>query len=269
MEGEPQGSLDGRELAGQLKALFGRELRRRLVSTGVHLESSQARAILALALFLIACLGYLYMSSRPRPTMLHQVLPPGDASTASADVSGGGGAGGQAARSVRTQFIYICGAVKRPGVYEIKEGQRLFEALKLAGGPMAKADLGALNLAERVADGQKIYVPRIGEASQAGGAGGAGGPGGSISSGGPAGGGGLGGGLGGGGAGGGPGGVINLNTATVQQFDGLPGIGPVIAQRIADYRQANGPFKSVQDLRKVEGVGPKKFAQLQGLVTAP
>ncbi len=139
--------------------------------------------------------------------------------------------------------VYVAGAVRSPGVYEFPEGSRVIDALERAGGPAPGADFDALNLAQPLTDGSKLYVPREGEAPPAAAAGGSGG----SSAG---------------------GGKVNLNTASVSELDaGLPGVGPVLAQRIVDYRTEKGPFRDVRDLLKVDGIGQKRFESLKDLVT--
>jgi competence protein ComEA len=121
------------------------------------------------------------------------------------------------------------------------------DAVDAGGGALPEADLAKINLAAPLEDGQQVYVPRLGEL--AGGAAAA--PG-----------------LGGGGAGaGGESEIVDLNTADVSQLDGLPGVGPAIAQAIVDHRESNGPFTSVDDLLDVRGIGEAKLADLRDRVT--
>jgi competence protein ComEA len=127
------------------------------------------------------------------------------------------------------------------------------EAIAAAGGSTAEADLERLNLASVVADGQKIYVPRHGEPLPADSS--------SDSSTGSS-----GGGAGAGGAGA-PGEKTNLNTAGVEELGALPKVGPVLAQRIVDWRKEHGPFKTVEELDAVDGVGPKMLETLLPLVS--
>jgi competence protein ComEA len=147
------------------------------------------------------------------------------------------------AAPVAKLFVYVVGAVRRPGLYRLPDGSRVADALARAGGSTRKAQLELVNLAARVADGEQIVVPRRGVAA------------GSI----PA---------GTGGSGADMAGPVHLNTATLEQLDSLPGVGPVTAQKILDFRQQHGSFRSVDDLDAVPGIGPARLAQLRE-VAAP
>lgn len=165
----------------------------------------------------------------------------------------GSGASAQATSSVTTTativVVHVAGCVHHPDVYQLPAGARVIDAVKAAGGALAAARLDALNLARLLTDGEQIYVPTAAEAGAGGAAGAA---------------------QGGGGASGAvAGGKINLNTATAEQLDTLPGVGPATAKKIVDDRTANGPFASVADLQRVSGIGAKKVDSLKDLVTAP
>jgi len=148
--------------------------------------------------------------------------------------------------------VHVSGAVKRAGVYRLAPESRVADAIEQAGGATEHADLDALNLAEPLQDGQKIHVPRKGEASAP-----------TLAS------------------------VapsrtprsapqaaatattqfpINLNTATAEQLEAIPGIGPVLAQRIIEYRQTRGRFQSVDELLEVRGIGPKRLESMRPYV---
>src|SRR2546430_306377 len=137
--------------------------------------------------------------------------------------------------------VAVAGAVRRRGLYTLRAGSRMDDAIAAAGGPTAKAQLDAVNLAAPVADGEQVVVPGRGAGAVA-----AASP--------PA------------GAGSAPSAPLDLNTATLEQLEALPGIGPVTAQKILDYRQAQGAFHSVAELEGVPGIGPAHMAQLKGLV---
>lgn len=148
-------------------------------------------------------------------------------------------------------FVHVLGAVRHPGLFELHDGARVMDAVAAAGGLTETADPAGVNLARLVGDGEQLYVPQRGEA-QPGAPPGAS-PGAPLN------------GAGTGGAGA-PAGPLDLNTATVADLDTLPRIGPALAQRIIDYREANGRFRSVDDLRSITGIGEKTFDGLKDLV---
>jgi competence protein ComEA len=141
--------------------------------------------------------------------------------------------------ATRLLVVDVAGAVRRPGLYRLRSGSRIDDAITAAGGPTTKAQLAAVNLAAPVADGEQVVVPGRGAGVAAASP--------------PA-------------AGSSPSAPLDLNTATAEQLDALPGIGPVTAQKILDYRQAHGPFHSVAELEGVPGIGAGRLAQLKGLV---
>ncbi len=157
--------------------------------------------------------------------------------------------------------VHVAGAVAKPGVIRLPQGSRIDDAIAAAGGVLADGDANRLNLALVVEDGQKIYVPQHGEPLAAGaetaasGGAGQGGSGAGSS------------GTSGTGQQGASGGKVNLNTAGAAELDALPKVGPVLAQRIVDWRKEHGPFKSVEELDAVDGVGPKMLEALLPLVT--
>jgi competence protein ComEA len=147
-------------------------------------------------------------------------------------------------------IIHVAGAVAVPGVVQLPAGSRVHQAVAAAGGGTPSADLNRLNLAALLTDGQKLYVPQAGEEIPAGSSGPPGESGEGTGSGGTA-----------------PaGGKVNLNTAGVEELDALPKVGPVLAQRIVDWRKEHGPFKSIEELDAVDGVGPKMLETLLPLV---
>ncbi len=168
----------------------------------------------------------------------------------SVELSGQGGSRGSAIRgspspSPSPILVYVAGWVRQPGVYQLHQGDRVIDAIRLAGGARRRADLASVNLAAFVTDAQQITVAKRGAV----GASGLGGP----SSGGP--------------SSGGSDPLINLNTATLEELESLPGIGPSLGQRIIDYRTEHGPFRSVEDLLNVSGIGDKRLADLRSKVT--
>ena len=169
--------------------------------------------------------------------------------TASSETTGAPSAGTAGATGARASgaapnsggriFVHILGAVERPGLYSLAEGDRAIDAVAAAGGFLDTADQRQLNLARFVVDGEQIAVPAIGEIPDAA----AGVPGTAV------------------------GGKVNINTADEAGLDTLPRVGPAMATRIIAYREANGRFTTIEDLMNVTGVGDKTFEGLRDLVT--
>lgn len=152
-----------------------------------------------------------------------------------------------ASHAGRVQLVvHVVGAVRRPGLYRLREGARVADAVERAGGATHRAELAALNLAAPLVDGIQVLVPRRATAT------GATSPDAEAD-------------LGVAAAGGGS--KPSLATATAEELDELPGVGPVTAQNILDYRTEHGPFRSVDDLDAVPGIGPTRVEQLRDLVT--
>ncbi|KZM76607.1 competence protein ComEA [Cellulosimicrobium sp. I38E] len=137
--------------------------------------------------------------------------------------------------------MHVVGQVAAPGLVTVAADARVADALEAAGGATAEADLAALNLARTVTDGEQIVVPRPGEAVPAAGPAA------------PA-------------AGATAGGAVDLNAADATALDALPGIGPVLAERIVAWRDENGPFTTVDELGEVSGIGPAVLADVRDLV---
>jgi competence protein ComEA len=139
--------------------------------------------------------------------------------------------------------VHVAGWVRRPGVYQLHEGQRVADAIDAAGGPRRGADLAALNLAALLTDAQQVVVSRAGAGSAPAGPGGA--P--SSTAGAPA--------------------LVNVNSAPPEELETLPGIGEVLAMTIVAYREEHGPFTSVDQLLDVSGIGEVTLEEIRELVT--
>jgi competence protein ComEA len=131
-------------------------------------------------------------------------------------------------------YVHVAGAVRRPGLYRLRSSDRVAAAIQRAGGPRRRADLTSVNLAARVEDGRQIVVPLSGAAAGAA----------------PV-------------AGGAAAAKPSLATATVEQLEELDGIGPTLAERIIEYREAHGGFRSLDELRDVDGIGEKRLESLR------
>jgi competence protein ComEA len=193
----------------------------------------------ALAALVVVVLGVRYMQGQAHGS--------GTAAASSPAPSSGSGSGSGAvrleSRPATAALVHVAGAVRTPGVYQLRDGERVQDAVRRAGGPRAGADLNAINLAAKVADGQQVVVPRRGAGGaapvSAAGAGDPGGP---------------------------PQAPVSLNTATAEQLDTLDGVGPATATKILEYRRQHGGFRSIDDLGEIPGIGPKRLAALRGKV---
>jgi competence protein ComEA len=164
----------------------------------------------------------------PRPAAPAAELAPVVSVSAGAPPAGAGGASGPV-------VVHVVGAVRRPGVYRLPAGSRARDAVRRAGGASRRADLGSVNLATRLADGEQVRVPQrasLGPAAS-----------GSAATAQPA--------------------IVHLNSASAEQLDALDGIGPSLAQRIVDYRDAHGGFGSIDELDEVSGIGPVRLESLR------
>jgi competence protein ComEA len=180
------------------------------------------------------------------------------------------------ARAKPLIWVDVAGAVRRPGLYSLPDGARVAAALERAGGVSGRAERAAVNLAAKLMDGQQVFVPARGSAAggaaaggaAAGGAGGAAGAGaaGAGAPGAASGAGVSGAGLSADGASGGAGARISLSSATQSQLEELDGIGPALAQRIMEYRDQHGGFRSIDELQEVSGIGAKRFEALKGSI---
>ncbi|MFD3994258.1 helix-hairpin-helix domain-containing protein [Streptomyces sp. NPDC058583] len=220
------------------------------VQTRIGLEP---RALAALTVVLVVAAGLAggyFWTGRPEPVRAPELVraapvaavpavPAAPATRAGPGAGPGPGAGG--ARVI----VDVGGKVRRPGVLTLPAGSRVADALRAAGGAKPEADLTGLNRARVLFDGEQVLVGLPGTPAGGSGFGAGGGP---------------------GAGGGGPGVPLSLNTATVEQLDTLPGVGPVLARHIVDHRAEHGGFRSVGELREVNGIGERRFAELERLV---
>ena len=172
--------------------------------------------------------GLWYVRSLPKPVTVAAVSP------------GAADAAATPTPTVVPLIVDVAGAVRRPGVYEFVEGDRVIDAIERAGGALPKADLSLLNLAAPITDGTQILVPKAGPAAV----------GTSVAP-----------------PGGAAAGLININTATATELEALSGIGEVLAATIVEYRTTNGPFTAVDDLLDVSGIGPATLEEIRDQIT--
>jgi competence protein ComEA len=208
-----------------------------------------AAGLVVVAIVTVVVLSALHRSSAP-PAL---ALPRAGGAGASASPPGSGvdrapADTGASAAAAETVTVHAAGAVTRPGVYVLPGRARVADLLAAAGGALADADVDTLNLAAKLTDAERVYVPRKGEAPAPA-------AGDSPTGGSPT------------GSGAAATGPIDLNTATAAQLDVLPGVGPTTAKAIVAYRSAHGRFRSVTDLLGVPGIGPAKLDAIRPLVT--
>jgi competence protein ComEA len=206
-----------------------------------HLGSLRRRergGLAVLAVLVVAGAVFWYVRTLPRPVTIQ---------ASGGDLRPGAAAMASPSPSPTVLIVHVAGRVRHAGVYQLHQGDRVIDAIRAAGGARKDADLRSINLAALVTDGEQIIVWKKGPGGAvmtSSGAGG-GGPPGSAS----------------------PAQPVNLNTATLDQLESLPGIGPALGQRIIDYRMEHGPFASVDDLVDVSGIGEKRLEDLRPLVT--
>jgi competence protein ComEA len=210
--------------------VLGEPIRERLHA----MERQELIGLLAIAVLVVAGAGFWYARSLPGRVSVQLAGDPGGRGSAT---------GASPSPSPAVIFVYVTGLVRHPGVYEFHQGDRVIDALRVAGGARPGADLTTVNLAAFLTDAQQVTILKKGAAPAGGVAG-----------------------LGGAGPGG-SGGPVNINTATLEELETLPGIGPALGQRIIDYRTAHGPFRSVDDLMNVSGIGEKRLADLRPSIT--
>lgn len=205
--------------------------------------------LVAVAVVLGIRVAWARSSARPATVAAAAHGPPGGlvSRTVPAAFASAGATGSPSAAGV--VLVHVVGQVRRPGVVRLPPGSRVLNAVSAAGGAMSSADLNHLNLARVVADGEQLVVPKPGETIPMAPAPGSAGAGAGSSGQGSAG-------------GGSAGGLVDLNTADAAALDSLPGVGPVLSQRILDWRTEHGRFSSVDELGEVSGIGDKLLAQI-------
>ena len=194
---------------------------------GVHARRVLAVALLALVLVVVA---WRHAAAGAQAPLRVAPVVPARSSPAAASATS------------RLLVVDVVGAVRRPGLVRLAEGSRVADAIARAGGLRHGADRAGVNFAAPVSDGQQVVVPQRGAAVAPGAAGA--GAGSAAASTGP----------------------VSLSSATAEQLDTLPGVGPVTAQKIVAYRQQHGAFRSVDELDAISGIGPSRIANLRGLV---
>ena len=265
------GSSVGREAGGAWRERVGPAVRERLPLWLQVRCGLERRSVVALSVVLVVAAVFAaqhFWAGRTQPVSAPEVVRAGAPGTsgdsggpaASFGVSGDGRAapvpgdvaGAVASTAAPSIVVDVSGKVRRPGIQRLPAGSRVADALRAAGGVRPGTNTDGLNRARLLVDGEQVLVgapapvPGPGAVPGAGGAGAAG-TGGAVTGAAPA-------------------APVSLNTATVDQLDTLPGVGPVLAQHIIDYRTQHGGFRSVDELREVNGIGDRRFADLRNLV---
>jgi len=220
-----------------------------------RLSFRPGRALVVGGLVLVLGVGAWALLVRSPPAPVDEQLPRGVPPGITSGAPDPSAAGSAAAPTtvVATLVVDVGGAVARPGLVRVGRGARVADVVAAAGGATHDADLDRLNLAATVADGERLFVPHLGQSSIPVAVNGDGGGDGGVTGGGP--------------VPGSPGAApVDLNSATAEQLDALPGVGPATAAAIVAYRTQHGPFRSVDELLQVHGIGPAKLAALRSKV---
>ncbi|MGW6689902.1 helix-hairpin-helix domain-containing protein [Streptomyces sp. NPDC054961] len=198
----------------------------------------EPRTVAAVSVVLVVAVGFAghqYWSARPQPVTAPALVAPAPVPAPAATGPGTGAVVGRI-------LVDVSGKVRDPGVRRLPAGSRVEDALAAAGGVRPGTDLTGLNRARVLMDGEQVLVGAPAPPPAGGGGGGGGAAPGQVA------------------------GPLSLGTATAEQLDGLPGVGPVLARHIVDFRTARGGFRSVEELRQVNGIGERRFADLRKLV---
>jgi competence protein ComEA len=208
--------------------VVGEPLRERVRS----LERRELISLVVVGALVAAAAAFWYVRSLPGEVSVHLAEDGG---------SGAGPALIDSPSPAATMLVHVAGWVRHPGVYQFNEGDRVIDAVEAAGGARPGADLASVNLAALLSDAQQVVILKKGATpGSIAGPGTVAGPGGEA--------------------------LVNLNTATLDQLETLPGIGPTLAQRIIDYRMEHGPFRSVDELLEVSGIGDQRLADIRSKV---
>lgn len=200
--------------------------------------------VLASALAFLTVLGFGYWLLKPPAATTESKLPyAGSASTSTTTTASPVASESTTAEVATTVVVHVAGAVQMPGVYQLSAGSRVVDAIAAAGGLASDANSDVVNLASLLVDGERVYVPTVGEALPPIVAGAGGGSAGTPVESGP----------------------ININTAGIERLQDLPGVGPATAAAIVAHRDQYGPFISVEALADVRGIGPAKLEAIRGL----
>ncbi|MBA6437255.1 ComEA family DNA-binding protein [Streptomyces sp. GMR22] len=218
---------------------------------GMELKTVAALAVALLTA--VAFAAYHFWTGRPQTVRAPDPEPPRAAPSEPGPTPGGQLTSSGGGRKV--VVVDVTGKVRRPGLRKMPPGSRVADALEAAGGVRPGADLSGLNRARPLVDGEQLVVgaPAAGPPAPGAAVSGSNAPNGPNAPNAPAG-------------PGAPGGSVSLNSATAEQLDTLPGVGPVLARHIIDYRTQHGGFRSIDELREVNGIGERRFADLRPLV---
>jgi len=199
------------------------------------MDRRELMGLVLLIAVVLGGIGFWYLRSLPRPVPIEGIRSGGPSAALPASTT--------PVAATAPVVVYVSGWVHSPGVYEFQTGDRVVDALDRAGGAKKGADLTALNLAALLVDGEQIVVGKLGAGRTP--------PSGTSTGSGNS----------------GASGLVNINSATLEELETLPGIGPSLGQRIIDYRVEHGPFHSVDELLNVSGIGDKRLEDLRSQVT--